>query len=237
VRAALSFASWHDFYYAAWQQPWALLVAPFAFVVFRLVAAPPGPGAIPDARPFVIAWSWVFALETMLDPVATGPLAKAIGSEGASTALGLAFVLLGDFRIWWPVFRLADPRRSLLPALLATGAVPVFAWLTTLGLGAAFGALPGQALWLVHEVGFVALAAFVSRRSADRLVRALLAFAAVYYALWAASDVLILAGVDEGWLLRCVPNQLYYGLTVPFVWWRFFSPSYAASSTSTQASR
>ena len=74
-------------------------------------------------------------------------------------------------------------------------------------------------------------------RSADRLVRALLAFAAVYYALWAASDVLILAGVDEGWLLRCVPNQLYYGLTVPFVWWRFFSPSYAASSTSTQASR
>ena len=48
---------------------------------------------------------------------------------------------------------------------------------------------------------------------------------------------LIEAWVDAGWLLRCVPNQLYYGFTVPFVWWCFFSPSYASSSTSTQASR
>jgi hypothetical protein len=63
------------------------------------------------------------------------------------------------------------------------------------------------------------------------------AWAGVYYALWAAADVLILAGVDAGWLLRCVPNQLYYGFTVPFVWWRFFSRSYAAESSSTQASR
>jgi hypothetical protein len=233
----LSFASWHDFYYGAWQQPWALLVAPFAFGVWRGVAPPPGPGAFPAAKPFLIAWCWLFALETMLDPIATGPLAKAIGSERASTALGLAFVLLGDFRIWWLVFGLAAPRRGLRPALLATAAVPVFAWLATHGLGLAFGALPDQALWLVHESAFVALAAFVSRRGKDRFVRALLAYAAVYYALWAASDVLILAGVDEGWLIRCVPNQLYYGLTVPFVWWRFFAPSYASSSTSAQASR
>jgi hypothetical protein len=233
----VSFASWHDFYYAAWQQPWALLVAPFAFGVWRGVAAPPGPGALPAAKPFLIAWSWIFALETMLDPIATGPLAKAIGSDRASVALGLAFVLLGDLRIWWLVFGLAAPRRGLGPALLATAAVPAFAWFATLGLGFAFRALPDQALWLVHETAFVALAAFLSRRRADRFVRALLAYAAVYYALWAASDVLILAGVDEGWLVRCVPNQLYYGLTVPFVWWRFFSPSYASSSTSTQASR
>lgn len=233
----MSFASWHDVYYAAWQQPWALLVAPFAFLVWRGVAAPPGPGALPDAKPFVVAWSWIFALETLLDPIATGPLAKAIGSDRASSALGLCFVLLGDFRIWWLAFALAAPRRGLRPALLATAAVPLFAWLATQGLGLAFGALPGQALWLVHESAFVALAASVARCQSDRFVRALLAYASVYYALWAASDVLILAGVDEGWLIRCVPNQLYYGLTLPFVWWRFFSPSYASSSASTQASR
>ena len=233
----MPFASWHDFYYAAWQQPWALLVAPFAFGVWRGVAAPPVPGAIPEAKAFVVAWSWIFALETMVDPLATGPLARALGGGGASTALGLGFVLLGDFRIWWLAFGLAAPRRGLAPALLATAAVPVFAWLATQALGLGFGALPDQGLWLVHESAFIGLAAWVSRRQPDRFVRALLAYVVVYYALWAACDVLILVGVDEGWLLRCVPNQLYYGLTVPFVWWRFFAPSYASSSASTQASR
>jgi len=233
----LSFASWQEFYYGAWQAPWALLVAPFAFLVFRGVAAAPGAGAAPEARSFVIAWSWIFVLETMLDPVATGPLAEALGGGAAATALGLAFVLLGDFRIWWLVFGLAAPRRGLAPALLATAAVPVAAWLVVRALGLGFGPLPGQTLWLVHESAFVALAALASRRLSSRFARAVLAFAAVYYALWAASDVLILAGVDEGWLIRCVPNQLYYGLTVPFVWWRFFAPSYASSSASTHASR
>ena len=38
--------------------------------------------------------------------------------------------------------------------------------------------------------------------------------------LWATADVLILAGVDLGWALRLLPNQLYYAFTVPFFWWR-----------------
>ena len=96
----MPFASWHDFYYSAWQEPWALLVAPFAFLVFRALAAPARAGAVPEARGFVVAWSLLFAVETMLDPVANGPLAKALGSPAASTALGVAFVWLGDFRIW-----------------------------------------------------------------------------------------------------------------------------------------
>lgn len=233
----MSFASWHDFYYGAWQQPWALWVAPFAFLVWRGVAAPPGPGARPEAAPFVRLWCTLFALETLLDPLATGPLGRALGEGAASTGLGLLFVLLGDFRIWWLAFGLAAPCAGLRPALLATAAVPVLAWLATQALGAAFGALPAQALWLAHESVFLALAAFLARRQSDRFARAVLAYAVVYYALWAACDALILAGVDEGWLIRCIPNQLYYGLSVPFVWWRFFAPSYASSSSSTQASR
>jgi hypothetical protein len=229
----VSFTSWHDFYYAPWQEPWALLVAPFAFGVWRALAAPPGAGAVPDARRFVVGWSLVFALETMFDPVATGPIAKAIGTPAAGTALGLAFVLLGDLRIWWLVFAVAGSERALALALVPTAAIPAVAWLATRALAS----LPGQALWLAHETLFVAAAFLVSRRVAGRFERDVLAYAGVYYALWAAADVLVLAGVDEGWLLRCVPNQLYYGLTVPFVWWRFFAPSYAAASSSTQASR
>jgi hypothetical protein len=88
--------SWQAFYYGAWQQPWALLVAPFAFVVWRAASAAPGPGAVPEARAFVLRWSAAFVALTMLDPIATGPLAKALGGGGIGTALGLGFVLLGE---------------------------------------------------------------------------------------------------------------------------------------------
>lgn len=229
----MSFASWHDFYYSAWQEPWALWLAPFAFLVWRALAPPPGAGAVPAAKPFVIAWTWLFAVETLVDPVATGPLAKALGSADASTALGLTFVLLGDFRIWWLVFAVERARGAVLRALLPTLGVPIAAWLSVRSLGP----LPGQALWLVHEALFVAVAFAFSRRTEGRFERSVLAYAGVYYALWAGADVLILAGVDAGWLLRCVPNQLYYGFTVPFVFARFFAPSYSAASHSTQASR
>lgn len=219
----MSFESWHAFYYGAWQQPWALLVAPFAFLVWRAAAAPPGPGAAPEARGFVLRWCAVFVVLTMVDPIATGPLAMALGGGAVGTVLGLTFVLVGDFRIWWLVFGLASPPAGLPRAMLATLAVPVFAGAATQALGAAFGPPPDQVLWLVHESAFLGLAVVLARRRPPGFARAVLAYAAVYYALWAACDVLILAGVDAGWLVRCLPNQLYYGLTVPFVWWRFFA--------------
>jgi hypothetical protein len=204
----MPFASWQDFYYSAWQEPWGLLVAPFAFLVWRAFAPPPGAGTVPEARRFVVAWSFLFAVLTLLDPIATGPLAKAF--PDAATPLAVGFVMLGDFRIWW-----------------------LAAWLVTL----AAPPLPGQALWLLHETLFLVVAFAVSRRLSGRIERDVLAYAGVYYALWVACDVMILAGVDAGWLIRCVPNQLYYGLTVPFVWRRFFASPYAATSASTHASR
>jgi hypothetical protein len=225
------FASWHDFYYADWQGPWGLLVAPLAFLVWRAFAASPGVGAAPEARRFVIGWSFLFAVLTMLDPIANGPVAKAF--PAAATPLAVGFVWLGDFRIWSLVARLARPGGALPRALLPTLAVPIAAWLVTL----VAPPLPGQALWLLHEALFLIVAFAVSRRLSGGFERSVLAYAGVYYALWVACDVLILFGVDAGWLIRCVPNQLYYGLTVPFVWWRFFAPSYAATSASTHASR
>ena len=50
------------------------------------------------------------------------------------------------------------------------------------------------------------------------------AFAGVYYALWASADLLItFGGLDAGWAIRIVPNQLYYAFWIPFVYFRFFS--------------
>jgi hypothetical protein len=44
-------------------------------------------------------------------------------------------------------------------------------------------------------------------------------FEIVQYALWALADVLILSGMSWGFLLRIVPNSLYYAFFLPFVWW------------------
>jgi hypothetical protein len=57
-----------------------------------------------------------------------------------------------------------------------------------------------------------------------RFLRNVCAYVSVYYMLWAASDLLVLAAsLDAGWLLRVVPNQLYYSFWVPFVWFRYAS--------------
>ena len=57
-----------------------------------------------------------------------------------------------------------------------------------------------------------------------RGLQAVAGYVALYYALWALADVLILVfGLDAGWLLRVVPNQLYYAFWLPFVWFQLAS--------------
>ena len=224
---------WHAFYQGDLQSLHALVAAPAAFLL--LLLARPFRASDPQAR-FVVRWAVAFALETILDPIATGPLSRTL-PDGAKQAVMVLFVLLGDFRVWWLVLALAlGPERRARASLLGavpTCAVPIFAYLCLVRLRVLWPELPGQGLWLLHETSFLALALAVRgpllRRLAPgagaaerRLARALLAYAAVYYALWAGADLLILAGVDAGWALRIVPNQLYYAFTVPFVYFRAF---------------
>jgi hypothetical protein len=85
--------------------------------------------------------------------------------------------------------------------------------------------------YLVYEALFVALAvalrAFVLPRrlaGASPAVRRWLldvgTFEIVQYALWALADVIILRGADVGFALRIVPNVMYYGAFLPFVFFR-----------------
>lgn len=245
-----------EFYRSDFQSVWSLLVAPALFLLWRAWAHPPAHGgAAPEAAGFVAWWCTLFALETLIDPIATGPFVRALGVDGepAGTAVMVLFVLLGDFRMLWLVLALARPERAPAraagPAALLTLAVPAVA-LAYEGLRRA--ALPGvdpNSIWLVYELAFLALALLLRARLVPARVgperpglrgvlRAVLGWVGVYYALWATSDVLIqLGGLDAGWALRVVPNQLYYAFSVPFVWLVFFSRRYAASSTSVQVSR
>ena len=235
-----AFASWRAFYDSELQGLWALLLVPALWLAWRLARGrSAAPGVHPPAAGFVDAWAVAFAIETLLDPLATGPLARALGGS-APTLLGLAFVLLGDFRVFLLVAYLAGARGRLGPALreaaLLTPVVPLVAFAAQKLLESARGPLPGQLLWLLHETAFLGMVAFLRRgviaaRGASAppalqgYLRALTAYVAAYYGLWALSDVLILSGAEWAWGLRVLPNQLYYAFFVPFAFARFFPRS------------
>jgi hypothetical protein len=232
-------AGWQTFYQSDLQQVVLLLPVPALWLAMLLGSARFPADAFPGAG-FLRAYAVVFCIETLLDPIATGPLTRALDLPAfAATAVMFVFVLLGDFRVFLLVAVFTRGHAPLGPALreaaLFSLVVPVFAGAAHAALAAAVGGLPGQSLWLLYELGFAALAAWLRWRRVPALLanpldprrRALarvLAFVVVYYGLWAMADALILfGGLDAGWLLRILPNQLYYSFYVPFVcltFWR-----------------
>ena len=104
--------------------------------------------------------------------------------------------------------------------------------------------LHGQWQWVIYEVSFMLLALGIRAGRMPGLasiragtaqspyLRGVCGYVAIYYALWASSDLLILlGGLDFGWATRAIANQLYYAFFVPFVWLRF------RASLSAQAAR
>lgn len=218
----MRFDSWGAFYHSDLQSLWLLLIVPSFFMLYLISRGLPAGTA---RERFLRAWALAFTLLALCDPIATGPLAAALGLSGvALTAWIFVFVWLGDFRVLLlycceagsaPDLRAAARRAALLTCLvpLATGALYAPVWL---GLAQA----PDQLLWLVYELLFCALALWLRARAKAPELRAVLLYVLAYYALWAGADVLILAGVDAGWALRVLPNQLYYGFFVPFATFR-----------------
>jgi hypothetical protein len=236
-------ASWEALYKSQAQGLYGLVVLPLLFLAAIVVRGFASGGGIEpfDAR-FVRLWAVTFAMVAIADPILTGPGGWPL----------LPFVLLGDYRVFALVLVVMHPGRERVGALVEAAAwtviVPAFAYGTYRSLEAVHGPVPETVLWLVYEVAFALLATGVmvrlvprrvgiERAGVRRYLRTVLAFVILYYALWAAADVAILSGRDWGWGLRVLPNQLYYGVFVPFAYALFFASPSAASSTSTQAAR
>lgn len=235
--------TWHDLYRSDAQAVYVPVAVSLLFLLYRYAAGRPStPGAFGPGAGFVDGYAIAVAIQTMLDAVATTPLTRwlGIGDGPIGTAVMLVFVLLGDFRVYLLLFGLLALRegRSWQSALGRSAAwtliVPLFAYATSHALHAAVTGLHANTLWLVYETSFAVLA-LALRASLPRLLergsaryhylRAVLLYVAIYYALWAGADVLIqIAALDIGWLLRIVPNQLYYAWFAPFVWFRFWRP-------------
>lgn len=252
--------AWSAFYHTDVQGVWALWAVPLVFLAW-LVAVPADPARAldPMRTAFLRRYAVVFTVETMLDPFLGGPVLRWLGLADGSvaTVVMVFFVLVGDFRVFLLLFALLAPARPLdragVTAAVAEAArwtllVPISAVAIDRALPLVLGPLPPQSIWLVYELCFLVLALTLRERllparlghGHERLhayLRALLGYVALYYALWAGADILILSGLDAGWLVRIIPNQLYYALWVPTAYLLFFSPRYAAANTSTHTSR
>src|SRR5262249_48844309 len=127
----LNFSTWRELYDSDLQGLYALLVVPTLFLLYRLVRGQPR-GARTPAGAFVDGYCIVFALQTLLDPLITGSLIRALGAtEGPAATVTLAlFVLLGDFRVYLLVFGLIALARqrawtaAVRPAVAWTLVVP-----------------------------------------------------------------------------------------------------------------
>jgi hypothetical protein len=254
----LSFSTWKELYYSDLQGFYALVVVPVLFLIYRMWRGRPSvAGVLPAGARFVDGYAIIFAIQTILDPLITSLLVRALGiTDGAGgTVLLIVFVLLGDFRVYLLVFGLlaiAAGRRwtdGLAVAAAWTTAVPIVAYGANSALHAAVPGLNEDSIWLIYETLFAAVALTLRARLVPARVpaarpglraylRAALLYVAIYYANWVFADLLIqIGGIDAGWLVRVLPNQLYYAFWVPAAFFAFFAPRYQSTRTSTQAAR
>lgn len=219
-------------YASGWHNPGLFWLVGAGFFVWLL-----------RGRPFLRSFLLLFTLEILADAWQSGTLASPlVAAAGLATPVAIAFVILGDYRYFLLVERYATIEGEPSKAALA-GLGPARAWLVALGfaLGVPIAstlvhtvAFPEhftdpRRTFLLYEAMFLALALALRfvvlpkrlARASEPIRRWLLgvtSFVAVQYALWAAADVVILAtGGDGGFLLRVVPNVLYYAVFLPFV--------------------
>lgn len=214
--------SYAEFYDSIIQHPLLL----WAAAIFGLLLALSRPGLSATVRRYCMALAAIALLDAWLttnDVPGIGPLTGA-----AASFVPLAFVLIGDFRFFLfiesakPDGTIAVTADAWIRASAWTLVVPLASQLVVFG----WGSNEPRVLFFVYEMLFIVLAigmgrVYLPRRSGALLwTRRVTRFVIAYYALWAVADALILTtGADLAFLLRMLPNVLYYGGLVPAIAW------------------
>jgi hypothetical protein len=180
--------------------------------------------------PFLYAYLLVFLVLILADATVTGAWSPVPIGTPAYTAFSVAFIVLGDLRYFVLAERVTRPEdsfwRTFAFSLPISFAIPIASELMR-------QTLPfmqdDRVLYVVYESAMVVLVLALDRlRFAARPIdpaltrwvhEVSLLFAGLYFG-WASCDVLILCGIEQGHLLRIVPNVLYYGALLPFIWLR-----------------
>lgn len=213
-----------ELYASPWQHPGIAFIAAALFVLVRA-----------RGQSFLGAWATIFLFEIVADAMVTGGWAPVPKGTELEKSLGIAFVILGDFRYFVLVEVFIRSRAA------PHGFGPPWAWIAaaTLAFIVPVASIIPQKVWpetfantrmifLLYElmmftlVFTLRLAVLPRRLEALDGLRAWLlrttTFIVVQYGLWATADIVILSGAQWGYLLRIVPNALYYGAFVPFVY-------------------
>lgn len=214
--------SYAEFYDSFLQHPLLL----WAAAILGLLLALSGPNLSATVRRYCTVLAAIALLDAWLttnDVPGMGPL-----SGAAASFVPLAFVLIGDFRYFLfiesakPDGTIAASAGAWIRASAWALVVPTGSQLVVLGLGST----EPRVLFFVYETLFVLLAigmgrVYLPRRSGALLwTRRVTWFVIAYYTLWALADALILTtGADVAFLLRMLPNVLYYGGLVPAIAW------------------
>jgi hypothetical protein len=202
------------FYASAYQHPWLLWLA----ILLAAATLVSRRGLDPRLRGYLV----LLVVVSPLDAWLTSNLVYGIGAlpDAFASFVPLLFVLAGDFRFLFlvvaatPSGGLRIGSRKFAVAAAFTAIVPLASQLIFSLLPASLGS--PRFLFLIYEVAFVLLTVFLMCRYGNFREAAWLKpigrFVVLYYALWASADAIILAtGSDLGFLLRVIPNILYYG--------------------------
>ena len=215
------------FYDSALQHPGIAFIATALFLI-----------VFATRQRFLVGFIALFGLEILADAFFTGAYSP-VANTAWMQPVAITFVILGDYRYFVAIEKVLatkknapiggmGPARPWLAAAVLAFIVPVASVIPQKTMPQYFTQM--NAIFLVYEAMFfvLALVLFVGvlpRRlkgvdsDLAQWVRRLTLFELVQYGLWATADVLILSGVTEpGYMLRLVPNTLYYGAFLPFLY-------------------
>lgn len=213
---------WQAIYDSPWHQPrlvGALGLAALAAFALKRVRGD-----------FLSLWTLGFGALAIVDATLTASDSPLLPAHGDLLgALAIAFVLLGDARVYTLVERYAGASPSIARRVLhglAWGSL-VSVLMAPLARTVPVFQREPRTLFLTYELLALAQAiAWLTVRlprakgvspEVMRWTRGVMRFVAVQYGLWALADVVILWVHPAGFLLRLVPNVLYYGLFVGYV--------------------
>jgi len=172
-------------------------------------------------RPIPRAYATVFAIAIAADAYLNGPWTFVKANTGWATAVGVFFVIFGDFR-YFVVFEESMQNARRLPrAVVWAFVVPVTAQIIRWKLPRIES--DERSTFLVYELLFFLLAAAiriwrVPRAKIEIVARRATQFEIVMYMTWIIADVgLMTVGSDAFYGVRLVANLMYYVALVPFM--------------------
>lgn len=202
------------FYASVWQHPILLWLAAVLAAVFCVKRS----GLSTSVLRYCLALTGLSLVDAWL--TTTHVFGVGVLTGAAASLVPLFFVLAGDFRYLVllgtarPDGALSWRPRPVAIAVALTLVVPVSSqWIVSL---LPYESPGPRVLFFVYEVLFFILTATLllfhpAHRRAPWL-RTVSGFVLLYYGLWATADAILLtSGSDLGFLLRVVPNVLYYG--------------------------